>query len=236
MLRPLSLRLAGFRFPLEQLRRETRQRSAPPSQRLPSGFSHAASPPHFLPCPLCRAPNPLRGRPRKVGPDCLSSSAGGSPSRCAWKPACRTPFAARSHLWASPSHKTLQFWVLGAVPGPDADGETHVGCADFKAGVRHRSRDYRSQHGVDTAIGIPTWDYWRHEQATPFAKKRLQLVLLPIGQKGELGQRVAAAAAVTNARFAALRGLQAAPFALSAAPAPLLKSRARHERNWPCAA
>jgi hypothetical protein len=107
-----------------------------------------------------------------------------------------------------------------------------VGCADFKAGVRHRSRDYRSQHGVDTAIGIPTWDYWRHEQATPFAKKRLQLVLLPIGQKGELGQRVAAAAAVTNARFAALHGLPVAPYPPRRRPFHSAKPRARHERQW----
>jgi hypothetical protein len=38
--------------------------------------------------------------------------------------------------------------------------------------------------------------------------------------------------AVTNARFASLRGLPVVPAPLSTTPAPLLKPRARHELAW----
>jgi hypothetical protein len=42
--------------------------------------------------------------------------------------------------------------------------------------------------------------------------------------------------AVTNARFVSLHGLSVAPFPLSTTPVPLLKPRARHERNLHSAA
>ena len=38
--------------------------------------------------------------------------------------------------------------------------------------------------------------------------------------------------AVTNTRFAAFHGLPVVPVPLSTTPAPLRKSRARHERQW----